>query len=145
MARNRTPEQTAKHRAYTKVWYETNKGKVLEQQRGYYQARRAGNPVYNMLAGAKARAKKRGWDYNLDPSDISIPEFCPVLGLPLSVAMGCKTASHNSPSIDRIDGKLGYIKGNIRVISYRANNLKSDATDEELTKILNYIRSPYVN
>lgn len=50
-----------------------------------------------------------------------IPETCPVLGIPLTI--GGKR-SPSSPSLDRIDPALGYVPGNIRVISDRANRLK---------------------
>jgi hypothetical protein len=40
------------------------------------------------------------------------------------------------PSLDRIDNNKGHVKGNVRMISYRANVLKSDATVEELTLVL---------
>lgn len=46
----------------------------------------------------------------------------------------------DSPSIDRIIPELGYTKGNIRVISNRANLLKSNATIEELQKVINDLR-----
>ena len=44
--------------------------------------------------------------------------------------------THNSPSLDRTDPKLGYILGNVRVLSWRANYLKGDATVQEIRKLL---------
>ena len=44
------------------------------------------------------------------------------------------------PSLDRIDGAKGYVKGNVRVISHRANMLKNDATIEELELVLKDLR-----
>lgn len=64
-----------------------------------------------------------------------IPEVCPVLGIPLKINVG--SGLHpDSVSVDRIDPTKGYIKGNVRLISARANHLKSNATTEELEKIL---------
>lgn len=90
----------------------------------------------------KSRAKIRNIPFNIDKSDIIIPEFCPVLGLKLSLVRGNDVTSNkaNSPSVDKVNNKLGYIKGNIRVISYRANQLKNDATIEELEKVIAYIK-----
>lgn len=70
--------------------------------------------------------------------DIIVPAVCPVLGLPLLRTRG--KVSPGSPSLDRIDNSKGYIRGNIRVISYRANSLKSNATIDEMTKVLADLR-----
>jgi hypothetical protein len=46
-----------------------------------------------------------------------------------------------SPSIDRVDSSKGYTKDNIQVISHRANNLKNNATLEELRKLVTYVEN----
>ncbi len=48
---------------------------------------------------------------------------------------------NNCPSIDRIDNKKGYVIGNIALICWRCNNLKRDATADELQKIVDWMRS----
>jgi hypothetical protein len=70
--------------------------------------------------------------------DISIPDHCPILGIPLFPRRGKQGGSDNSPSLDRIEGKFGYVKGNVIVISNRANRLKSDATIKELRDIASF-------
>ena len=44
-----------------------------------------------------------------------------------------------TPSLDRINPKLGYVKGNVQVISWRANNIKRDATAEELRLVADFV------
>lgn len=44
----------------------------------------------------------------------------------------------HSPSLDRIRGDLGYVPGNIIVISNRANRIKSDASIRELRDIASF-------
>jgi hypothetical protein len=81
------------------------------------------------LGNARNRAKKTGLDFNLTRENMPpIPDTCPVLGIPI-VMLG---SMDNSPSIDRISHELGYVVGNVRWISWRANNLRSDGTAEEL-------------
>lgn len=95
-----------------------------------------------MVLEAKRRSKKRGWDFDLEESDVVIPEVCPVLGIPLfrGYAEGKRTPGPNSPSLDRVNPTLGYVKGNVRVISWKANRIKTDATAQELELVLAYVR-----
>jgi hypothetical protein len=81
---------------------------------------------------AKQRAAKYGYDFNLEVSDIVIPKICPVLEVPIEI--GTKDSYEYSPSLDRIDNSKGYIKGNVWVISKKANSMKNSATPEELSK-----------
>ena len=85
-------------------------------------------------------AKTRGIEFNIEESDIIIPEVCPLLEVPFE--FGTKASYDYSPSLDRIDNSKGYIKGNIWVISKKSNTMKSSATLQELqtfcTNILRY-------
>lgn len=89
-------------------------------------------PEYHMFTRAKDRAKKSNLEFNIEIKDIVIPDLCPYLNIPLFVGRGRQT--DNSPSLDRIDSTKGYIKGNIQVISNKANAMKYSATLEELVK-----------
>ena len=92
------------------------------------------NPERYMWHTAKARAKKEGLPFTITPEDLTIPETCPMLGIPL--IKGLTYSTDNSPSLDRTLPSLGYVQGNIRVISYRANRIKNDATLAELRLIV---------
>ena len=83
-----------------------------------------------MLAGARRRASLKGIDFNITEEDIVIPPICPILEVPLVI--GTKDNYEYSPSLDRIDNSKGYIKGNIQVISKKANSMKNSATLGEL-------------
>ena len=97
--------------------------------------------VRNMLSRVKYRAAEKGLKFDITHKDLVIPEVCPILKIPLELQLGKGRGLHpNSPSVDRINPKLGYIKGNVRVISARANLLKSDATITELVSILEDLR-----
>ena len=87
----------------------------------------------HMLIRSRRTAKLRGWDFNLELSDIVIPETCPILGCKLERRTdGSRRKSPGTPSLDRIDSSLGYVKGNVWVISWRANAVKTDASLDEL-------------
>lgn len=102
-------------------------------------ARSKSAPANRMLIAARSRAKNKSIPFNLDLSDIVIPEFCPVLGMKLEVS---KRGQHAcSPSLDRIFPEKGYVKGNVVVISHRANMIKNSGTVEEHEKIVEYIKS----
>jgi len=92
-----------------------------------------------MLDSARKRARDKGLECNLTKEDIVVPTHCPVLGIELKVARGAANASPNSPSLDRIDNSLGYVRGNIIVMSFRANTLKNNATADELQKVATWV------
>ena len=92
-----------------------------------------------MLLSARKRAKERGLEFSLTPEDVPVPSHCPVLGIPMT--FGSKDWN-NSPSLDRIDPKKGYTPDNVRVISFRANRIKCDATVAEVEAILAYMKNP---
>lgn len=90
----------------------------------------------------KASAAKRGIPFDLKPTDIDevgIPVTCPILGIPLYFHR--ERVQDDSISFDRIDSSKGYTVDNLVVISYRANKIKSDATLDELRKIVSFYDS----
>ena len=110
---------------------------IREQSRKRKAAWRAKYPEKDMLANARIRAREKDLPFSISYKDIKIPALCPVLNIPLERGVG---VSHdNSPSLDRITPDKGYVLGNIKVISYRANRIKSNATNEELVAVAKYI------
>lgn len=103
----------------------------LETGKKVREKRKKEHPEKLILQSSKQRAKEKGLEHNIELSDIIIPEYCPILNIKLEFG-GKGIQTFNSPSIDRIDSTKGYIKGNIQIISLRANMMKNDATKEEI-------------
>jgi hypothetical protein len=93
----------------------------------------------HLLRGAKLRAQKKNLPFEISIDDIIIPEICPVLGIEIKRSE-TGIVSPNSASIDRIIPEKGYIKGNIIVVSHRANTIKSNATPEEIIAVGEYYK-----
>lgn len=94
--------------------------------------------ILALLRGAKRRALRQSLPFALTASDIDLPDYCPVLGIPLYRAAGAKAQGPHSPTLDRRVPHKGYVPGNVRVISARANQIKSDATAAELYRVATY-------
>ena len=92
-----------------------------------------------MVLAAKARATKAGVPFNIKPADLTIPHTCPVLGIPIIV--GSDKGTDNSPSLDRVVPSLGYVRGNVLVISNRANRIKNNATVTELRRVAEFFEN----
>lgn len=146
-------EHKDKAKVYAKYWYETNresqaikkkrynqenKELVKIQQRTKYERGKEAYPERYILSAAKARAKKRGHEFNIELEDIIVPEFCPILGIKLQYNKG--TQAGDSPALDRLDNNKGYIKGNVHIISVRANRLKGDCSLEEMVMLGEWAR-----
>jgi hypothetical protein len=116
-------------RAYWRKWakkhYKRLRKKIVARGRRW----RKENPIRVALQAARRRAKLAGVPFNLRPQDVSVPSRCPVLGTRMV-----------GPQLDRINPQRGYVRGNVAVISKRANRLKSDATLKELEAIVAYVR-----
>lgn len=138
-------KKTAEDRkAYGKAYYAANKERIAATNKAWRaankdaqyakrQERRRTQPERIMLNCCRKAAKAQDIPFNLEPGDIVVPTHCPALGFPLTITEGGRTDS--SPSVDRIIPKLGYVKGNIVVVSWRANRIKNDSTPAELARL----------
>lgn len=127
---------------YKKEWREKNRAKIRAYGYEYSQK----NPKKILLLSAKHRSIKKGVPCTIIEEDIHIPAVCPVLGIPIEKrfnADGKKGAYPNSPSLDRIDNLKGYEKGNIQVISSKANSMKNSASPKELIQFAYWVILTY--
>lgn len=125
---------------YQQTYRIENKDKYAEYQRN----QRARRPREALVCQAKGRAKKFGLPCDLTVEALHWPTHCPILGLELDYNKtnpGERKIRHSVPTLDRKTNALGYVLGNVFVISHRANWLKSDATAEELEAVLAYMRA----
>ena len=131
------------HTERTKQWEEANPERVKELQkkskkkryspdnsREYYHKR----PEIGLWSRAKKRAEQKGIPFNIEVSDINIPDVCPLTGA--KIETGRVSSKPSSPSLDKINPSKGYVKGNVWVISHLANTVKSNLTLKELQTIL---------
>ena len=121
---------------YTKNFFNSESGK--EYRRKWQENKRRTQPTVGMFNAAKKRAKKQNFPFDITLEDIVVPELCPVLGIEL--VFNIKISQDNSPTLDKIIPELGYVKGNIAVISKRANTIKNNATIKEIEMLMEWLR-----
>ena len=100
------------------------------------------NPVPQLIA-FKKRAKQQKVPFDLTVTDIkdllkNAGMICPVLVVKMEITELHSNNSDFSPSFDRIYPKKGYTKGNVIVISNKANRIKTDATVDEIRKVAEF-------
>lgn len=96
---------------------------------------RQANRISYLVARAKRRAKENDLPFDLAVADLELPSHCPILG----IALDYVNVADDNPSLDRVRNELGYVKGNVRVISRRANVLKSRCDADTFRRIADYI------
>lgn len=126
-------------------WHRDNAAERIPKIVANVNRQRRAHPMRGILASAKCRAKKAGMEFSITLDDVPVPEFCPVLGIKMISGMGIGSyppldVRDRAPSIDRINNSLGYVPGNVVVVSYRANRIKSNASLEELEAIASFYR-----
>lgn len=126
-------------RAKTERW--RAKDNNQEKQNAAMRAHRLKHPKKAILARSKNNAKKDDRTHTLTERDIpDIPEFCPIFPwIKLVFRAGTtgrgKAVPDDAPSLDCIYPERGYVPGNVRIISMRANLLKRDAKNIELVAL----------
>jgi hypothetical protein len=102
---------------------------------------RTGNTLEKQFKSRRQSAIRNKIPFTIKFEDIDQPEYCPVLGTKLNYEWsGEGMRDNNKATLDKVNPELGYVPGNVYVISWRANKLKSDMTLVELEKIMNYIK-----
>lgn len=133
-----------------KTWYLANGATVLawrhanrDKHAEYTRQCRLRKYARYLWRGVQVRAKKDGTPFELtyEEAERMIREtpVCPVFGVLLTP--GTKRARDNSPSFDCFIPALGYVTGNVHVISFRANRLKGNATAAEIQQLAGWMQS----
>lgn len=115
--------------------YHSNVDKYKEANRNRWNQSSAATKMHRRRG---SDARREGVPFDITIEDIHIPDICPVLGIP--IISNASIQSDNSPSLDRFIPDLGYVRGNIHVISTRANRIKNNATTDEIEKLLKWMK-----
>lgn len=121
-----------KVQATLKAYNENNREKIKARGRNYrltvFNPYRTEHWEEEKVKKVRIRAKKNNIPFNLEPSDLlPLPKFCPIFGILLDYTGG--SDKRIRASVDRIKPELGYVKGNVRIISTAANYAKLDGDD----------------
>lgn len=133
-----------------KAWRESNKDKLRayernefrkEKNRKWRATKKEQDPYRFIWYAARRRSKLNSIPFELTKQDVKdlypVDGRCPVFGIEL--VTNSKVTKDNSPSLDRIIPEKGYVKGNVIIISHKANRIKNNATVEELKKLVCFL------
>lgn len=122
-------------------------GKRLLKNYACYTCSRAGQdrrtqyirkfePERVLCKSALRRSREQELPFNITPEYVKsiwpVDNLCPILRIELRPGQRGTGPKFDSPSIDRIRPELGYVVGNVAVISMKANLIKQDETDPEV-------------
>lgn len=124
-----------------RAWVDGNREQYQRANQRASRKMRSADPRKQLLVYTRRRSLARGLDFTITEDDVVIPAVCPILGIELRSTFGSggkPGGDAGSPSIDRIDNQRGYVPGNIVIVSWRANRIKSDATLAELKALVRF-------
>ena len=116
-----------------RLYYEANKEQILAKEK----EKRREKPEILLLRNARERSKNKRVDFSINLRDILVPAKCPVFGI--SIETGTGVLHEGSPTLDRVIPELGYVPGNVAVISHKANTIKSNGTSAEHRKVADWL------
>lgn len=144
MVRPRVSEELKREKriATARKWRAENPDKVKKLAKQSYCKAKSVDPMRKLFHAAKIRAREKGIPFTITLLDIPLPETCPILGIPIETINPIPGRKHpNSPSLDQIRPGEGYTPTNTMVISWRANELKSNGTLDEFERLVAFLRS----
>ncbi len=101
--------------------------------------------ILNLCNGARGRAEKNGMEYDEDLYEYliqDIPTHCPCCSVELDYSTGKGRGERRySPSLDRVNNNIGYVRSNVKIVCWHCNNVKSDASLNELEALVIYMRN----
>ncbi len=103
-----------------------------------YQAHAIFDTMQERFDNKRQNARQKGQEFKIKFTEIVIPFYCPLLGIPLNYFSENNRADDH-PSFDRINNNKGYLTGNVQIVSWRGNRLKNDGTSEEHRKIADFL------
>jgi hypothetical protein len=137
---------TEKKQLYRKKYYQ--RPEVKERGKQKIIKRKLEDPrlykIQRLLYNAKYRARDKNMKFSVTASDLGDWRsmiHCPILPW-IVLNWESNNCSDNCPTIDRQDNTLGYVPGNVHIVSWRANSIKSNATDKEIIALAKYLTEP---
>jgi hypothetical protein len=148
-------DRRARQNYYAKNWERILAGqrrryaeKVAKEGKPFHDKNNAKTRRSNIKLGlphrifqqARNRAKKLDVPFTIKFSDLTWPTHCPVFDTKLNYAIPNRRKLNASaqPSLDRFNNKRWYVKGNVRVVSMKANTHKGNLSAAELRSLVRY-------
>jgi hypothetical protein len=129
-------------------WYFSNGGKEKSRMRQVKFYSVPANRIHKSLIGARKRANKKGVEFEealFDTLPFNAPSHCICCGNELSYELSemapKRTRKDPRPSLDRIDNSIGYTVANTRVICFKCNCFKADASFVDIANLYAYVNS----
>ena len=123
--------------------YRENNQELKDKKKEYYN----NNLPQQLLSFARRRSLKNNIEFSITKQDIIniFPKnnCCPIFKTKFTV--GNKIHCPKSATLDKIDNSKGYTPNNIHIISYKANQIKNNATLNEIITIKNSLMCPIKN
>lgn len=145
--RMRIYKKSDKYKEYRKKYNSYYKNKEKENLKN----RKNKNPLLYrsriLYAGMRDRSRIKGIEFDKEFFSIdyifnklSNNPYCECCKKPLDIDFkSTKRFNDNSPSMDRVNSKQGYVKGNVAIICWKCNKHKQDSNSKELRMIADFI------
>lgn len=131
--------QIAKASDLEKVWQEKDASGLYKRKHNFSLGPSLYSICNKRFHRKRQNCKNQKIPFLISFEEIEWPTHCPILGIPIDYESIENTRVENSPSFDKTNPKLGYVSGNVKIVSWRANRIKNDGTAEEHRKIANYL------